>query len=180
MSMCRVISCVIGGGCLLWAVHSLGKTVLAFALLYFVLQGQNIYSWNTGVDSLSLLQGIFPTQGLNPGLPHCKQILYQLSHKGSPRILEWVAFPFSCRSPLPRNQTRVSCIAGGFFANWAISEALYVSFSATPSLISLGIRKRFFSLYYSTCFSELPFHFNSSVTGLSSYKAEKNSHPTQG
>ena len=39
---------------------------------------------NTGVCSLSLLQGIFPTQGLNPGLPHCRQILYQLSHKGSP------------------------------------------------------------------------------------------------
>ena len=43
---------------------------------------------NTGVGSLSLLQGIVPTQGLNPGLPHCRQILYQLSHKGSPRILE--------------------------------------------------------------------------------------------
>ena len=35
---------------------------------------------NTGVGSLSLLQGIFPTQGLNSGLPHCRQILYQLSH----------------------------------------------------------------------------------------------------
>ena len=35
-------------------------------------------------DCFSLLQGIFPTQGLNPGLPHCRQILYQLSHKGSP------------------------------------------------------------------------------------------------
>ena len=38
---------------------------------------------NTGVASHSLLQGIFPTQGLNPGLLHCRQILYQLSHKGS-------------------------------------------------------------------------------------------------
>ena len=36
---------------------------------------------NTGMGSLSLLQGIFPTQGSNPGLPHCKWILYQLSHK---------------------------------------------------------------------------------------------------
>ena len=50
---------------------------------------------NTGVGSLSLLQGIFPTQGSNPGLLHCRQIFYQLSHKGSPRILEWVAYPFS-------------------------------------------------------------------------------------
>ena len=41
-----------------------------------------------GVGTLSLLQGIFPTQGSNPGLLHCKQILYQLNHKGSPRILE--------------------------------------------------------------------------------------------
>ena len=39
---------------------------------------------NTGVGSVSLLQGIFPTQGLNPGLPHCRRILYQLSHKASP------------------------------------------------------------------------------------------------
>ena len=41
---------------------------------------------NTGVGSLSLLQGIFPTQDLNLGLPHCRQILYQLSHKGSPNM----------------------------------------------------------------------------------------------
>ena len=39
---------------------------------------------NTRVGSPSLLQGIFPTQGSNPGLPHCRQILYQLSHKESP------------------------------------------------------------------------------------------------
>ena len=53
---------------------------------------------NTGVGSLSLLQGIFPTQGSNPGLPHRRRILYQLSHQGSLRILEWVAYPFSSRS----------------------------------------------------------------------------------
>ena len=35
------------------------------------------------MGNLSLLQEIFPTQGSNPGLPHCRQILYQLSHKGS-------------------------------------------------------------------------------------------------
>ena len=39
---------------------------------------------NTGVGSLSLIQGIFLTQGVNRGLPHCRQILYQLSHKVSP------------------------------------------------------------------------------------------------
>ena len=72
---------------------------------------------NTGVGILSLLQGIFPTQGLNPGLPHCSWILDQLSHKGSPRTLEWVAYPFSNRSSRPRKQTRVSCMAGGFLPN---------------------------------------------------------------
>ena len=61
------------------------------------LQPHGLYSpWNslgqnTGVGSLFLLQGIFPTQGSNPGLPHCRRILYQLSHKGSPRVLEWAA-----------------------------------------------------------------------------------------
>ena len=56
------------------------------------LQPHGLYSpWNspgqnTGVGCHSLLQGIFPTQESNPGLPHCRQILYQLSHQGRPRI----------------------------------------------------------------------------------------------
>ena len=77
---------------------------------------------NTGVDSPSLLQRIFPTQGSNPGLPHGRQILYQLSHQGSPRILEWVTYPFSRGSSFPRNWIRVSWIAGGFFTIWATRE----------------------------------------------------------
>ena len=43
---------------------------------------------NTGVGSFSLLQGIFPTQELNQGLLHCRQILYQLSYQGSPMEVE--------------------------------------------------------------------------------------------
>ena len=43
---------------------------------------------NTGVGTLSLLQQIFLTQESNPSLPHCRWILYQLSHKRSPRIVE--------------------------------------------------------------------------------------------
>ena len=43
---------------------------------------------NTAVGCHALLQGIFPTQGSNPGLQHCRRILYILSHKGSPQILE--------------------------------------------------------------------------------------------
>ena len=42
------------------------------------------HTMNTGVGSCSLLQGIFPTWRSNSGLPHCRKILYQLSHKGSP------------------------------------------------------------------------------------------------
>ena len=74
---------------------------------------------HTGVGSPSLLQGIFPTQELNPSLPHCGRILYQLRHKGSLRILEWVAFPFSRISSQPRNWTQVSHNAGRFFTSWA-------------------------------------------------------------
>ena len=50
---------------------------------------------NTEVGCHALLQGIFPIQGLKPGLPHCRRILYHLSHQGSPIIPEWVAYPFS-------------------------------------------------------------------------------------
>ena len=58
---------------------------------------------NTGVGSLSLLQGNFPTQELNQGLLHCRQILYQLSYQGSPPYLvfrtKYFFFPFTY-SPL--------------------------------------------------------------------------------
>ena len=77
---------------------------------------------NTGVGSLCLLQGIFPTQESNPGFSHCRQILYQLSHRGSYRILVWVAYPFFSRSSQLRNGTGIFCIAGWFFTNWAIRE----------------------------------------------------------
>ena len=95
---------------------------------------------NTGVGSISLLQGIFPTQGSNPHLLNYRQTLYQLSHKGKKRevsqscptlcnlmdyslsgssihgifqtrILEWVVISFSRGSPQPRDRTRVSCVS---------------------------------------------------------------------
>ena len=57
---------------------------------------------NTGVDNLSLLWGIFPTQGSNPGLPHCRQILYQLKPKntgvGSLSLLQGI-FPTQESNP---------------------------------------------------------------------------------
>ena len=91
--------------------------------------GFSVHEDSPGKDSEvgchALLQGVFPTQGSNPGLLHFRQILYHLSHQGSPWILEWVAYPFSRGISRPRNWTRVSCIAGGFFTNWAIREALF-------------------------------------------------------
>ena len=98
------------------------------SVVSYSLRAHGLYSpWNSpgqnaGVGTLSLCQGIFPTQGSNPGLPHCRQILYQLSHKGSPRILEWIAYPFTSWSSQPRDRTQVSHIAGRFFTNWAIRE----------------------------------------------------------
>ena len=79
---------------------------------------------NTRVGNLSFLQGIFPTHGSKSDLPHCRWILYQLSHQGSPRILEWVTYSFSSRSSQPRNQIWVSCIAGRFFTSWATRKAV--------------------------------------------------------
>ena len=77
-------------------------------------------------------RGSYQTQESNPGLPHCWQILYQLSHKGSPKILEWVACPFSSRSSRPKSRTGVSCIAGRFFTNWAVREAMRGVWVITP------------------------------------------------
>ena len=72
---------------------------------------------NPRVGSLSLLQGIYWTQVVC--IAGSFQLLYQLSHKGSPRTLEWVAYPLSRGFSQPRNWTGVSSNAGGFFINWA-------------------------------------------------------------
>ena len=97
---------------------------------------------NTGVGSHSLLQGIFPTQELNLGLPHCRRILYQLSHQGSPRILEWEAFPFFSRYSQPRDRIRVSFIAGRFFTSRPTRETQVLEnlpeFLETPAKVLAG------------------------------------------
>ena len=67
---------------------------------------------NTGVGCHALLQGIFPTQGSNEGLPHCRQILYHLSHQGSPRIQEWVTHPSPENRPDPGIKPRSSALQG--------------------------------------------------------------------
>ena len=84
---------------------------------------------NTGVGCHALLQVILPTQGSNPGLPHCRWILelwYHFHLSESPGKLKntgVAAYPFSKGTSPPRDWTRVSCIAGRFFTSWATQEA---------------------------------------------------------
>ena len=114
---------------------------------------------NTGGGSLYLLQGIFPKKGSNPGLLHCRWILYQLSHKGSPRILEWVPYPFSSGSSQSRNPTRVSYIEGRFFATWTTKEiyifyleerGLFQKHQWVISIIVFILKQRIFQVHFQT------------------------------
>ena len=91
--------------CILFTIHesqSESGSVMSDSLrLHGLNSSWNSLDQNTGMGSLSLLQGIFPTHGSNPGLLHCRRILSQMSHKGSSRILEWVAYRFSADLPNP-------------------------------------------------------------------------------
>ena len=87
---------------------------------------------NTGLGCHACLQGIFPIQGLNRGLLHSRWILYHLSRQRSPRILEWVTYPFSRGSSQPRNLTGVSYIAGRFFTSWATREQVGIQPTSVP------------------------------------------------
>ena len=80
--------------CLTQSKHSRVKSEAKVAQSCLTLCDPIDYPWNspgqnTGVGTLSLLQGIFPTQGSNPSLPLCRQILYQLSHQGRPVDTQW-------------------------------------------------------------------------------------------
>ena len=65
----------------------------------------------------------FSNSGMEPRSPALQADSLPAEPQGKPRILEWVAYPFFSRSSWPRNRTRVPCIAGGFFTNWAIGES---------------------------------------------------------
>ena len=94
---------------------------------------------NTGVGVLSLLQGLFPTQGLNPGLPHCRQILFFFFNcSGFCHTLKWISHGFTCvphpdppshlpLHPIPLGLPSApgpsAClIADRFFTSWATRE----------------------------------------------------------
>ena len=90
--------------------HMKAKLLSRFILFVtpWTIQSVNSPGQNPGVGNHCIIQVILPTQGSNLVLPHCRQILYQLSHKGSPRILQWVAYPFSSRrlSSLPNPEIK--------------------------------------------------------------------------
>ena len=87
------------------------------------LQPHGLYSpWNspgqnTGVGNHSLLQGIFPTQELNQGLLHCRQILYQLSHQGK-YSLYWLSLLFLPRLSLVAVSRHCSSLWCESFSLW--------------------------------------------------------------
>ena len=139
------------------------------------------WKWNPSVvsDCLSLLQWIFLTQESNQGLLHCRQILYQRSHKASPRILGWVAYLFSSGSSQPRDWTQVSRIAGRFLTSGTTREAhmfgstVQISCVDKPSLFLdsyLILENIFFLFWKSNCSQALRWHLTFNLRG----KTDKN------
>ena len=106
----------------------------------------NSLGQNTGVGSLSFLQGIFPTQELNSGLPHCRWILYQLSHQGSPFTREislilstddsWYSSDFTDFPGIifaaPSHTTQ--CLGHCTFQNFSTKFTIEISFTGRTTL----------------------------------------------
>ena len=120
---CAVLSCSV----MFW-LFVIPWTVACQVLLSMGILQARILDWPCPeyYTCHALLQGILTTQGSSLGLSLGRRILYCLSHQGSPRILECVAYLFSRESFWPRNWTGVSWIVGRFFTNWATQEALSI------------------------------------------------------
>ena len=105
---------------------------------------------------LEASRGKLPTPGIEPRFSALQANSLPAEPQGSPRILEWVAYPFSRGSSQPRSWTGVSCIAGGFFTNWAIRKTLiptthpfiiiYSLLIIYPLLICLSTTNQWFSV----------------------------------
>ena len=126
-------------------------TVACQAPLSAGIRQARILEWVAMLSSRGSSQPRDQTQGSNPGLPHCRWILYRLSHQESPRIL--VSYPFSRGPSQPRNQTESSCIAGGFFTSWATREL-----PGTTCYHIRGLKEAHCSFDYLGCPEEWPLH----------------------
>ena len=113
----------------------------------------NSPSQNTGVGRLSLPSpGDLPNPGIEPRSPALQADSLPAEPQGEPKNTGGgVVYPFSRGSSQPRNQTRVSCIAGGFFTNWAIREAQAVWYKQGFELLSFFCQRVIFTLLL--CFS---------------------------
>ena len=120
-------------------------------------------SWNSsgqdiGLGSISLLWEILPTQGSNPGLPHLRWILYCLSHRGSPRIVEWVAYPFFRGRPDPGIEPRSPALQVDSLPNELPGKPLPTETGPCLALlIGRGKDAKQISRYPLQCFSEVLF-----------------------
>ena len=98
---------------------------------------------NTGVGSHAFLQGIFPTQGFNPGLSHCRWILYHLSHQGSPKY--WASLSLHQWNFLSQELNWILLHCRWILTNWATREAAYsmtVPYSMTVYVKCFGGKKK--------------------------------------
>ena len=117
---------------------------------------------NTGVGSLSLLQGIFPTQDGTQVSHIAGGFFTSWATRESPGILEWVAFPFSRGSSQPRDWTQVYRTAGGFFTHWATREALSCGYIITKQphfeicVLTSAVSCYFRADHQDVCFSSQP------------------------
>ena len=92
---------------------------------------------STGVGCLFLLQGIFPTQGLNPGLPHCRQMLYHLSHQevctvaSFLYVCNFIDFIFGCAGSLSLHGLFSSCGEQGLLSSCGAWDFHCTDFSSS-------------------------------------------------
>ena len=116
---------------------------------------------NTGAGSHSLLQGIFPNQGSNPGLPHCRQVLYQLSHQRSLFV--------SLGRFIPRYHGLFVVMANGIVSLTSLSDSsLLVCRNARDFSVLI--------LYFITLFNSLISYSNfltASLEGFSTYSIQR-------
>ena len=94
-----------------------------------------------------------PTQGSNPGLPHCRWIFNQLSHREGPKILEWVAYPFSNGCSLPRNLTGVCALQADSLPTELSRKPQFFSICPSSEMRSISVTLSLLSFFFFfTCY----------------------------